>query len=133
MNVEGRREWIRAALLVGVFYLVIGRLFAVPATHVQAWRLAAWGVCGVAYAAHIGFEHFALRSSPRMTAFHVAVGVATGGFALAVAGMLHSLTTDSALNPSWLLALVLFPGFTGIPAFVGAFVAAIVLSRGQRN
>ena len=40
MDSSDRGSWIRAALLVGVGYGLIGKLFALPATHVQAWRLA---------------------------------------------------------------------------------------------
>jgi transposase len=30
-------------------YALVGVVFALPASHVHAWRLAAWGVSGVAY------------------------------------------------------------------------------------
>jgi len=104
-------------------------VFALPADHVHAWRLAAWMVSGVAYAAHIGYEHFKLRSSPRSTAVHVAVAVAIGAFALAVAGMIHSLSTASTIRPVWLLALVIWPAVSAVPAFLGALVAGAVLQR----
>jgi len=94
------------AFLLGVAYFVIGRVFAVPTDHVQAWRLAAWAISGVVYAAHIWYEHFRLRNSPRLAAAHVAVAVAIGGFGLAVAGMIHSLSSGSAIRPAWLLAIV---------------------------
>jgi hypothetical protein len=133
VNAPRRQEWIRAAILVGAGYFVVGKLFALPADHVQAWRLAAWLVSGLLYAAHIRYEHFTLRSSPRFAALHVAVGVAIGAFALAVAGMIHSLSATSAIRPAWLLALVLWPAFTAVPAFLGAFVIGSVLpSRSQR-
>ena len=117
------------ALLLGVVYFLIGRVFALPADHVHEWRLAAWMVSGVAYAAHIGYEHFKLRSSPRSTAVHVAVAVAIGAFALAVAGMIHSLSTASTIRPAWLLALLIWPAVTAVPAFLGALVAGAVLQR----
>jgi membrane protein YdbS with pleckstrin-like domain len=41
MVASGHRQWVRVALLAGVAYLLVGRLFAVPATHVRAWRWAA--------------------------------------------------------------------------------------------
>ena len=104
-------------------------VFALPADHVHAWRLAAWMVSGVAYVAHIGYEHFKLRSSPRSTAVHVAVAVAIGAFALAVAGMIHSLSTSSTIRPGWLLALLIWPAVTAVPAFLGALVAGAVLQR----
>lgn len=133
MDASRRQAWVRSALLLGAVYFLVGRLFALPADHVHAWRLAAWMVCGGAYAAHIGYEHFRLRSSPRLTALHVAVAVAIGAVALAVAGMLHSLSTASAIRPAWLLALVVWPAVTAVPAFLGALVAGIVLSRLSRS
>jgi hypothetical protein len=90
-------------------------------------------VSGVAYAAHIGYEHFKLCSSPRSTAVHVAVAVAIGAFALAAAGMIHSLSTASTIRPVWLLALVIWPAVTAVPAFLGALVAGAVLQRLPQN
>ncbi len=125
--------WVRAALLLGLVYFVIGRAFTLPANQVHLWRLAAWIVSGGAYAAHIWYEHFRLRNSPRVAALHVAVGVAIGALALAVAGMIHSLSTTSAIRPTWLLALVIWPAVTAVPAFLGALVATIVLLRLPRS
>lgn len=129
MNAPFRRGWVPAALLVGVAYFIIGRGFTIPADHVQAWRLAAWALSLVAYAAHIWYEHFRLRSTPRSLAFHAAVAVAIGAIGLALAGMIHSLSTGAALRPVWLLALVLWPAFTAIPAFLVALAIAAVLKR----
>jgi hypothetical protein len=133
VDASRRQPWIRAALLVGVAYFLIGRLFTLPANHVHVWRLAAWMVSGGAYAAHIWYEHFRLRNSPRLTALHVAVAVAMGAIALAVAGMIHSLSTVSAIRPAWLLALVIWPAVTAIPAFLGALVAGAMLQRLSRG
>ena len=120
-------------LLFGVAYFLIGRVFAVPANHVRAWRFAAWVVSGAVYAAHIGYEHLRLRHPPRLMASHAALAVALGAFALAVAGMLHSLSTGSAIRPSWLLALVLWPAITAIPAFLVAFVTGTLLTQLPRH
>lgn len=117
------------ALLIGVWYVVVGRVFALPAAHVQAWRLAAWVVCGVAFATHIGYEHFRLRHSPLVVARHASVAVALGAFLLAVAAMIHSQWTTSAIRPIWLLALVLWPAITAVPAFLAALVTAVLLVR----
>ena len=129
MATAERKHWIRAALVAGGWYFVVGRVFALPTRHVQAWRLAAWAVSGIIYATHIWLEHDRRRSSPLVTATHVAVGAAIGGFLLAVAGMIHSLSTTPTIRPIWLLSLVLWPAITGLPGFVGAFVAAKVLPR----
>ncbi len=129
MDASRRQAWVCAALLLGVVYFLVGRLFALPANHLRVWRLTAWMVSGVAYAAHIGHEHFRRRNSPRLTALHVAVAVAIGAFALAVAGMIHSLSIASAIRPAWLLALVIWPAVTAVPAFLGALVAGVMLPR----
>ena len=123
------RAWIRAALLLGVVYFVIGRYFPNPAENSRVWRLAAWALSGVAYMTHIAYEHFRLRSPSRAAATHVAVGVALGAFGLAAAAMLHSLSTAPAIRPLWLFALIAWPAFTGLPAWIGAFVAATFLRR----
>lgn len=133
MHASRDQRWIRAALLIGVAYFLIGRVFAVPANNVRAWRLAAWLVSGVAYAAHIAHEHFRLRNAPRVVALHAAAAVAIGAIALAVAGMIHSLSTTAAIRPAWLLALVVWPAVTAVPAFLVALVAAAVLARLPRS
>jgi hypothetical protein len=133
MDAPHRKEWIRTALLVGVVYFLIGKVFTLQASHVHAWRLAAWVVSGIAYAMHIGYEHFKLRNPPRLAAFHVAVAVAIGAFGLAVAGMIRSMSTASAIRPAWFLAIVMWPAFTAIPAFLLAFAAEAILSRRSRS
>jgi hypothetical protein len=97
--------------------------------HVHVWRLSAWVVSGVAYAAHIGYEHLRLRSSARAAASHAALAVAVGALALAVAGMIRSLATTSAVRPAWLLALVVWPAVTAVPAFLVALLAGALLAR----
>ena len=129
LPVSDRQRWIRAALLAGAAYLIVGRVFAAPVTRAHFWRLAAWLVSGAVFAAHIGYEHFRLRHSPRATASHAALAVAIGALALAVAGAVHKVMTTSALEPRWLLAFILWPAFTAVPAFLVALVAAAVLTR----
>lgn len=127
------RSWLVAAMFAGIAYLVIGRGFALPTSNVRLWRLAAWLVSGIVYAAHIAYEHFGRRDAPRAAALRVASGVALGAFGLAVLGMLHSRSSAPAVRPAWLLALVLWPAFTGLPAFLGAWVAAAILLRLPRR
>lgn len=132
MSTERSQRWVLAALLLGVVYVIIGRVFAVPADHARAWRLAAWVVSGIAYAAHIGYERLTLRSSTRVAAVHVAVAVAIGAGGLALAGLIHSLSAGSELRPAWLLALVLWPAITAVPALLVALVAGAALTRLRR-
>jgi hypothetical protein len=133
MDASHRQGWVRVALLVGVAYLLIGRVFASPTDHARVWRLAAWLVSGVVYTAHIGYEHFTLGYSSRVTAVHTALAVAVGAFALALAGMMHSLSTESGIRPAWLLALVAWPAVTAIPAFLVALVIGMALARLPRS
>lgn len=133
MDSSHGRPWFRAALLLGLAYLVIGRVFALPSGHARAWRLAAWLVSGAVFAAHIAYEHFRLRNPPRSTALHAATGVAIGALGLAIVGMLHSMPTAAAVRGRWLLALILWPAFTAVPAFLVALIAAAVLSRVPRS
>ena len=133
MNAPANQAWIRTALLFGVGYFIIGKVFSLPAEHAQLWRWAAWIASGVIYAVHIGREHFRLGNSPRVAALHVAVAVAIGAFLLALAGMIHSLSAAVPFRANWILALILWPLLTGIPAFLGAFVIGSLLpSRSQR-
>ena len=123
------RRWLIAALVAGIAYLVIGRV-AVPPT--RGWRLAAWVASAVVFAIHIWNEHFRERQPPARTAMHTAVGVAIGGFGLAVAGMIHSFLATSAVESRWIVALFAFPAVTAIPAFIAAFLAASILTRVPR-
>ena len=91
-----RSRWFAWALLAGTLYLIIGVGFApLSVPSVFFWRLAAWMVSAVVYAAHIGYEHFRIRNSPRSTALHVAFGAAVGAFGLAAAAIVHSLATGT--------------------------------------
>ena len=129
MDAPSPHPWIRTALLAGLAYLVIGRVFALPAGHVQMWRLAAWVASGAVFIAHLGHERIRLNHLVRATAAHAALGVAFGALGLAVAGMVHSLTTGAPLRAAWLLALVAWPAITAIPAFLAGLAAAAVLGR----
>ena len=132
MSTERSQRWVLAALLLGVVYVVIGQAFAAPAEHVRVWRLAAWVVSGIAYAAHLGYEHFTLRNSPRVAAIHVSLAVAIGAAGLALAGLIHSLSAASGVRPAWLLALVLWPVITAVPALLVALVAGAALAHLRR-
>jgi hypothetical protein len=118
-------------VLLGAVYALVGIAFAVPATHVQAWRLAAWVVSAIAYATHIAYERFRLGNSPRLAALHVALAVALGAFGLAVGANVHSLFTGSTNQHRQLLLLSLgiWPAITALPAFVVALGANVVLAR----
>ena len=120
-------------ILAGLFYTLVGILFAWPVEHVRAWRLAAWVVSGLAYAAHLGYEHFRLRNPPRRSALHVAAAVALGALGLAVGANVHSLSVPSTPGHRRLLliALAAWPAMTAVPAFLVALAAATLLGRAR--
>lgn len=139
MNATSRKPRARAAILAGVAYFVVGYGSAaldpsVPDGARFVWRLAAWVVSAAVFAAHIGYERFRLDDLPRTIAPHVAAGVALGAFLLAAAATVHAATAASHA-PYWrfLLALLLWPLITALPAFLVALVAGAVLARPRRR
>ena len=117
-------------MLFGVVYLAVGVAFPNPSAADKnqfLWRLAAWVICAVTFAIHLGLEHFRFQNSAGRTAFHVSVAVALGGFGLAVAANVHALTTGVGNRTLLALALLLWPLITGVPAFLVALVIAALL------
>jgi hypothetical protein len=139
MDVSGRKPWVRATIVAGVAYFVVGYGSAaldpsVPDKARFAWRLSAWVVSAAVFAAHIGYQHFRLADSPRAIALHSGAAVALGAFLLAAAATVRSAVSASHA-PYWrfLLALVVWPVITGVPAFVVALVAGAALARLPRR
>jgi hypothetical protein len=118
-------------VLLGIGYALVGILFALPVTHVHAWRLAAWVMSAIGYAAHIAYERFRLQNSPGSGALHVALAVAIGAFGLAVGANIHSLSIESTNQHRQLLLLALgiWPLITALPAFLIALGTNLVLAR----
>jgi len=139
MDASRRKPWVRAAVIAGVAYVVVGYGSAVLDPSVPngarfVWRLAAWAVSAAVFAAHIGYEHVRLGNPPRTMALHTAAAVALGAFLLAAAATVHAAMVASHA-PYWrfLLALVLWPIITALPAFLAALVAGAVLARLPRR
>lgn len=132
-------QWWRATLLAGVAYLVVGLVFgalgraASPDQMKTAWRLLAWLLSLVIFAAHIRHEHLRVRSSPIRTALHTSLAVALGAFGIAVAAIIHGASGSTRQSSLLHLALVAFPVLTGAPAFIVALVVALSLSRWRRD
>jgi hypothetical protein len=126
-----RKAWARVAVLAGIGYALVGIVFAIPATHVRAWRLVAWAVSAAVYAAHIAYERFRLRNPPVSAALHISAAAALGAFGLAVGANIHSVATGSANHHRTLLLLSLgiWPVITALPAFVVALAANLLLTR----
>ena len=122
-------------MLLGAAYFVVGLIFGAfagwSASHQMrvAWRVAAWVISAAAFAAHIGYEHFRLRSSPGETALHAALAAALGAFALAVAANVHAQQVTSSRRGLPAFALVAWPALAAVPAFVVALVATAGLRR----
>ena len=138
---SGSGHWLGPALLAGLAYAAVGIVFGwlagAAASHQMNffWRWGAWAVSAAVYAAHIGYERYALRSSTGPMARHVAVAVALGGFGLAVAAGVHALSVPSRNQNLGLyaLALVAWPAITAVPAFVFTLALGAVLSRLPRR
>jgi hypothetical protein len=124
-------------LLAGVAYLVIGVVFArLPAaTHdvIVLWRLAAWIVSGVVYAAQIGYLRLRVGRSTLVTAWQASLAAAIGAFGLAVVGPARAALVEGRGGSLWLLALLLWPLITGVPAFLVAYAAAALVGRVARR
>ena len=124
-------SWVRTAVFLGIGYAVVGIVFAIPTTHARAWRVAAWVVSAIGYAAHIAYERFRLNNSPGSAALHIAFAVGLGAFGLAVGANIHSLSAGSTNQHRQLLLLALgiWPVITALPAFLVALGANMVLKR----
>ena len=130
MNNSGRRRWLSAAILAGVLYPAVGIASAALAGAAASgrmqffWRLSAFVISAVVFAAHIAHEHFRLRNTARPTAWHASAAVAFGAFALALAANIHDLGSASGYRPRMLVAFVAWPLLTAVPAFIVALAAA---------
>ncbi len=139
MNASVRQPWLRAVILLGALYLVTGLAFGAFAGWSASnqmrvtWRLLAFVTSAVAFAVHIGYEHFRLGNSRLRTAAHASMAVAVGAFGLAVAANIHGVWVASSHQRSPAFALVAFPAVTAIPAFVVALVVAAGLGLRRRS
>ncbi|HEY3104156.1 MAG TPA: hypothetical protein VGJ69_11220 [Pyrinomonadaceae bacterium] len=130
-----RKKWAPAAIVVGVLYFVVGFGSAaldpsVPSQMRFTWRLAAWMVSAIIFASHLSYEQFRLRSSAMRTAIHASLAVALGAFLLAGAATVRASTEPSHVPYTrYLLAVVLWPIITSVPAFAVSLVTAAVMTR----
>lgn len=139
MDESGRQRWLRAAVLLGVVYFVIAIVFGEFASRAasnsmrETWNRLAFLASGIAFAVHIGYEHFRLGNSPRITASHASIAVAIGAFALALSANIHDLWSASGYRPRMLVALVAWPLLTAVPAFIVALVVVAGLNLRRRS
>ena len=139
MDASDRKRRFRAVVLLAGVYFVIAIAFgafagwAVSNSMRETWNRLAFLASGIAFAVHIGYEHFRLGNSSRITALHASIAVALGAFALALKANIHDLGSASGYRPRMLIALAAWPLLTGVPAFIVALVlvAALTLKRGS--
>lgn len=133
------KPWLGTAILLGAVYFVFGIGFAALAGSSASssmrvtWNRLGFVASAVAFALHIGYEHFRLRNSSLKTAWHVSIAVALGAFALAVSANIHGYRVGSSNKRLLAFALVAWPAITAIPAFVVAFVATAGLGLRRRR
>ena len=138
MDASPRHPWVRVMVFVGAVYAVIGVGSAALDDAVWAggwrpWRVAAWAASLAVAAMHIGYEHYRMASAPGRTALHAAAAVALGALGIALGANLHWLRSHTPEQPAPLAALPLFPLVTAIPAFLGTFAVATLLTRLSRR
>lgn len=139
MDVSDRKRWFRMAVLLGAVYFLFGLAFAAFASRSgssatrEIWNRLGFVASAIAFALHIGYEHFRLRNSALITALHVSIAVALGAFALAVSANVHGYRVGSSNKGLLAFALVAWPAITAVPAFVVALVAAAGLGFRRRN
>jgi hypothetical protein len=132
-------RWHRAVILLGVVYVVIGLTFGSLAGWASSsqmrvtWRLLAWLMSAIAFAAHIWYEQFRLRSARVPTGFHAALGVALGALLVAGAAVFHGQATAATHQNRRVISLVLWPILAGVPAFLVALAAAAALALRRRG
>ena len=130
---------IGTVVAAGVAYGVIGLAFGAAANGQATtqgrfgWRLAAWVVSGVVFAAHIGYAQLRGRSGSARTAVQSAVGAALGAFVLAIAATAHAVSIGANNLASFGLALVLWPAGTMVAACVVALVLAMGIAFVRRR
>ena len=129
--------WLRVVPW-GIAYALIGLVTAALSRHAgsgemqQVWRLLAWALSLGVFAACFFDERSRASGAPATTALRAALSVALGGFVLAAAATVHTLSLGRARVGPQLVALVAWPVLLAIPAFLVALAAAAVL-RGKRT
>lgn len=117
-------------IIVGLLYFITGVTTASLAGAADSnqlrflWRLSAFAISALVFAAHIAYEHYRRRNTASWTAWHTSIAVALGGFGLAASANIHELSSNTPYRPRMLVAFIAWPLLTGVPAFMLAFVIA---------
>ena len=127
-------RWLRTVTPFAVAYVMVGIVTAqlsgsAASMHARiAWRLVAWGVSVLLFGSQLGVERIRLNNTTLRSALHTSAAVALGALALAAAGPVRAhWGTDSQQRA--LMALLLWPVLTGVPALIVALGAGAVLDR----
>jgi hypothetical protein len=139
MDESRRQRWLRTVIILGLAYFAIGRALGALAGSASSsqmrftWRLLAWVLSAIAFAAHIWYEHFRLGSRRVATALHAALAVGLGALLVAGAAVIHGQATGAAHQNRRAISLVLWPILAGVPAFLVALAAAAALALRPRE
>jgi hypothetical protein len=122
-----RRSSLRQACAIGTLYLFIGLATTAlsSAGPVRVVRLSAWVASAIVFAVHVWRERVTAGASRRTAALAAALGVAIGGFGVALAANIHAMGTSASL--SLRLSLIIWPIMLGVPALVAAWILAFAL------
>jgi hypothetical protein len=129
----GRQRWASTVIVIAVVYGVVGIVTGTLAGMAASsraqflWRLSAFVISAVVFAAHLAYEHFRIGSPPRRTAWHTSLAVALGALLLALMANIHDLQSGTGYRPIMLIALAAWPLGTAVPAFIAAFGVTAVL------
>src|ERR1700741_3980060 len=135
MDESNRRRWFPMVVLLGAVYFLFGVAFAALAgwsgsDAIRAtWNRLGFLASAVAFAFHLGYEHFRFRNSALITALHVPAAVGLGAFALAVRVNVNGFRMGAGNQGLRAFALVAWPAITAILAFLVAIIAAALLKK----
>lgn len=126
--------WVSATVLAGCLYLLIGLVSpalggAAWGPRMRWWRGAAWLLSAIVFGIHVARDRIRMRYSAPSTALHAALGAAIGAFGLAVGATIHGYRVGTPHLRAIKLAIVLWPVLVALPAFLVAFLVALILRR----
>ncbi len=126
---------LRSLTLAAFAYAVVGVVtadFAIGAgspTARSAWRMAAWVLSLVVFAAQLLYERRREGATHVSTARDVAIAAAMGAFILAAVGPVRSHWHAADVWRTAILSLAAWPLLVGIPAYIAALVVGFLLDR----
>jgi len=129
-----RARGVGTVLLAGAAYVLVGTGTATlaglasSAAAVKGWRLAAWLLSLAVFALHFALERHRRARRLRVAA-RVALAVAVGALGVAALGPIRTHWGEPSRPKLVVLSLVAWPILTGVPAFVVALLAGLLLDR----